>query len=89
MQAPLGLQKVAFGLGKCRFSVIIGVLNSCLMHISGGAGAGDLVLCEAAQDDSSSLVDYLEHVSCVKVSALVVYYYLYLCLSSFIRRYTW
>jgi hypothetical protein len=59
------------------------------MHVSGGAGAGDLVLHEATQDDSSSLVDCLERVSCTKVSALVVYYYLYLHLSSFVRRYTW
>jgi hypothetical protein len=59
------------------------------MHISGGADTGDLVLHEAAQDDSLSLVDCLERVSCAKVSALVVYYYLYLRLSSFIRCYTW
>jgi hypothetical protein len=70
--ALLGLQHVAFGFGKCWFSVIIGVFDSCLMHVSGGAGASDLVLREAAQDDNSSLVDCLEHVSCVKVSALVV-----------------
>jgi hypothetical protein len=42
------------------------------MHVSGGAGAGELVLHEAAQDDNSSSVDCLEHVSCVKVSTLVV-----------------
>jgi hypothetical protein len=59
------------------------------MHISGNAGTSDLVLREAAQDDSSLLVDCLERVSCVKVSTLVVYYYLYLCLSSFVRRCTW
>jgi hypothetical protein len=59
------------------------------MHISGDAGTGDLVLHEAAQDDSSLLVDCLERVSCVKVSTLVVYYYLYLCLSSFVRHCTW
>jgi hypothetical protein len=63
--------------------------NSCLTHVSGGAGAGDLILCEAAQDDGPSLVDCLERVSCAKVSALIVYYYLYLHLSSFVRRYTW
>jgi hypothetical protein len=40
-----------------------------------------MVLCEAAQDDSLSVVDCLERVSCVKVSALVVYYYCtYICL---------
>jgi hypothetical protein len=59
------------------------------MHISGDAGTGDLVLRKAAQDDSSLLVDCLERVSCVKVSTLVVYYYLYLCLSSFVRCCTW
>jgi hypothetical protein len=89
LQAPLGLQQVTFGHGKCRFSVTIGVLNSCLTHISGGARAGDLFLHGAAQDNRSSLVDCLERVSCTKVSPLVVYYYLYLCLSSFVRRYTW
>jgi hypothetical protein len=89
LQAPLGLRQVAFVFGKCWFSVIIGVFNSCLTHITGGAGAGDLVLCDAAQDDSSSLVDCLERVCCAMVSALVVYYYLYLRLSSFVRLYTW
>jgi hypothetical protein len=59
------------------------------MYVSGGAAASDLVLCEATQDDSSSLVDCMEHVSCAKVSALVAYYYLYLRLSSFVRCYTW
>ena len=52
-----------------------------MTHVLGGAGAGDLVLREAAQDDSSSLVDCLGRVSYVKDSALVVYYYLYLHLS--------
>jgi hypothetical protein len=39
---------------------------------TGGGGASDLIVCEAAQDDDTSLVDCLEHVSCVKVSALVI-----------------
>jgi hypothetical protein len=59
------------------------------MHDLGGARASDLVLREAAQDDISSLVDCVECVSCTKVSALVVYYYLYLRLYSFVRCYTW
>jgi hypothetical protein len=87
VQAPLGLRQVAFGFG--RFSVISGVFNSFLTHVSVSAGASDLFLHEAMQDDSLSLVDCLERVSCVKVSALVVYYYLYLRFSSFVRCYTW
>jgi hypothetical protein len=47
------------------------------MHVSGCAGTGGLVLSEAAQDDSSSLVDCLDFVCCAKVSTLVVYYYLH------------
>jgi hypothetical protein len=48
-----------------------------------GAGAGGLVVCEAAQDNDTTLVDCLEHVSCAKVSALAiiivcVYVYLFL-----------
>jgi hypothetical protein len=42
------------------------------MHILGDARAGDLVLCKATQDDTLLLVDCLEHVSCVKVSALLL-----------------
>jgi hypothetical protein len=56
---------------------------------TGGAGAGGLVVREAARDNSTTLVDYLEHVSCVKVSALatiIVCVYIYLF---FVRRYTW
>jgi hypothetical protein len=37
-----------------------------------GAGAGDLVVREAAQANDASLVDCLEHVSCTKVFALVI-----------------
>jgi hypothetical protein len=42
------------------------------MHILGDARAGDLVLRKATQDDTLLLVDCLEHVSCVKVSALLL-----------------
>jgi hypothetical protein len=55
---------------------------------TGGAGAGGLVVCEAAQDNDTTLVDCLEHVSCAKVSALaiiIVCVYVYLF---FVRRYT-
>jgi hypothetical protein len=38
----------------------------------GGAGAGDLVVHEAVQEDDTALVDCLECVSCVKVSAIVI-----------------
>jgi hypothetical protein len=48
-----------------------------LTRVSGGAGAGDLFLHKATKDDISSLVDCLKPVSCTKVSALVIYYYLF------------
>jgi hypothetical protein len=39
---------------------------------TGGAGGGDLVFCEAAQDDDMVLIDCLERVSCAKVFALII-----------------
>jgi hypothetical protein len=36
---------------------------------TGGAGAGALVVHEAARDDDTALVDCLECVSCAKVSS--------------------
>jgi hypothetical protein len=83
--ASLELRQDAFGFEKCGFSLRIEVFDSCLTPVlgTGGAGASDLVLCEVARDDDTSLVDCLEHVSCVKVLALViiiVYTYIYLLL---------
>jgi hypothetical protein len=50
------------------------VIHSCLMLVlgTGGAGAGGLVVREAVRDDDMALVDCLEHVSCAKVSTLVI-----------------
>jgi hypothetical protein len=50
------------------------VIDSCLMLILGteGVGAGGLVVREAARDNDTALLDYLEHVSCAKVSTLVI-----------------
>jgi hypothetical protein len=39
---------------------------------TGGVGASDLVVREAAQNDDTSLVDCLECVSCVTISAVVI-----------------
>jgi hypothetical protein len=52
----------------------IGVLDSCLTAISGtgSAGASDMVVRKAAQDNDTSLVDCLERVTYAKVSALVI-----------------
>jgi hypothetical protein len=50
------------------------VVDCCLMLILGtrDAGAGALDAHEAARDDNMALVDCLEHVSCAKVSSLVI-----------------
>jgi hypothetical protein len=56
---------------------------------TGGAGGGDLVVCEATRDDDTTLVDCLERVSCEKVSALIIIIVcIHVCLL-FIRLYTW
>jgi hypothetical protein len=43
-----------------------------LILCTGGAGGDDLVVREAARNDDATLVDCLERVSCVKVSALII-----------------
>jgi hypothetical protein len=69
------------------------VLDPCLMLILGtrGVGPGAMVACEAMRDDDTALVDFLERVSCSKVSSLVITIvgiYVYL-LSLFFRHNTW
>jgi hypothetical protein len=56
---------------------------------TGGARGGDLVVHEVVRDDDMTLFDCLEHVSCVKVSAIVIItvcIYVYLL---FIRYRNW
>jgi hypothetical protein len=60
-----------------------------LVFGTGGAGAGGLVVCEPAQDNDIALVDCLECISCIKVSALAIIIVCVYVSLFFVRHYTW